>query len=102
MSTLGIIFFVLLVLASRVALPATGIVGYSPMLLFPHKVAIGILEDAFEDGIYPDPRNGFDGKAGALEFLRELTEEDFGQDPAKWREWFKQCSREMLDPGRHT
>jgi hypothetical protein len=42
-------------------------------------------------------RTAFDGKAGALEFLRDLTEEDFGEDTARWRDWFKRCSREMLD-----
>jgi hypothetical protein len=67
------------------------------MRLHPHEIAIRILEDAFEDGIYPDPRTAFDGKAGALEFLRDLTQEDFGEDAARWREWFRRCSREMLD-----
>jgi hypothetical protein len=67
------------------------------MRLFPHEVAIGILEDAFEEGTYPDPRTAFDGKEGALSFLRDLTGEDFGYDTAKWRDWFKRCSREMLD-----
>ena len=71
------------------------------MRLHPHEIAIGILEDAFvyKDGEepYPDPRAAFDGKADALSFLRDLTEEDFGEDTARWREWFRECSREMLD-----
>ena len=67
------------------------------MRLHPHEIALGILEDAFEDGFYPDPRTAFDGKAGALEFLRDLTEEDFGEDTSRWRDWFQRCSREMLD-----
>jgi hypothetical protein len=67
------------------------------MRLSPPEIAIRILEDAFEDGIYPDPRTAFDGKAGALEFLRDLTEEEFGSDTAKWRDWFSRCPRDMLD-----
>ena len=67
------------------------------MRLHPHEIAIGILEDAFDGGDYPDPRSAFDGKAGALAFLRDLTEEDFGEDTSRWRDWFQRCSREMLD-----
>jgi hypothetical protein len=67
------------------------------MRLLPHEIAILILEDAFEDGIYPDPRTAFEGKEDALSFLRDLTEEDFGYDTAGWRDWFKRCTREMLD-----
>ena len=69
------------------------------MQLSPEEIAIRILGDAFDDdvGIDPDPRTAFDGKAGALEFLRDLTEEDLGSDAGKWREWFARCPREMLD-----
>ncbi len=67
------------------------------MRLHPHEVAIGILDDEFETGIFPDPNSTFDGKAGALEFLRSLTEEDFGHDCVKWRQWFSSCPRDMLD-----
>jgi hypothetical protein len=70
------------------------------MQLRPHEIAIAILEDAFvykdDEQPYPDPRTAFDGKADALAFLRDLTDVDFGYDTAKWREWFEQCSREML------
>jgi hypothetical protein len=67
------------------------------MQLFPHEIAIGILGDEFEDGAFPGPRDAFDGREDALDFLRELTEEDLGEDVARWRAWFGACSREMLD-----
>ena len=67
------------------------------MRLRPHELAIGILGDEFESGIFPSPNDAFDGKDGAREFLRGLTEEDFGDDCAKWRCWFNACSQEMLD-----
>src|SRR5687767_13784202 len=67
------------------------------MRLYPHEIALGILEDAFEDGIIPDPRTAFDGKPDALAFLRELTEEDFGEDIARWRDWFRRGSPAMLE-----
>lgn len=67
------------------------------MNLLPHEVAIGILGDEFESGIFPDPRTAFDGKGEALSFLRNLTEEDFGHDCQKWRDWFRACPQEMLD-----
>src|SRR6476469_6946117 len=67
------------------------------MQLFHHEIAIGILGDEFEDGPFPDPRYAFDGREDALDFLRDLTEEDFGEDVARWRAWFLACSSEMLD-----
>jgi hypothetical protein len=66
------------------------------MRLLPHEVAIGILGDEFEEGLFPDPRTAFDGKEDALAFLRSLTEEDFGDDCERWRDWFRNCSSEML------
>ena len=67
------------------------------MRLRPHEVAIGILGDEFEPGIFPDPNDAFDGKAEGLAFLRSLIEEDFGDECAKWRSWFNACSWEMLE-----
>jgi hypothetical protein len=71
------------------------------MQLRPHEIAIRILDDAFvyadDEQPCPDPRTAFDGKADALAFLCDLTEEDFGADAAGWRDWFEQCPREMLD-----
>jgi hypothetical protein len=67
------------------------------MRALPHEIAIGILGNEFEPGFFPDPNSVFDGKEGAREFLRNLTEEDFGDDCVKWRVWFQACSREMLD-----
>jgi hypothetical protein len=67
------------------------------MQLHPHEVAIGILGDEFESGIFPDPNSAFDGKLGALEFLRILTEQDFGLDCVEWRKWFSSCPQDMLD-----
>lgn len=66
------------------------------MQLFPHEIAIGILGDEFEDGCFPDPRTAFEDRQDALDFLRELTEEDFGDDVHRWRAWFSACPREML------
>ena len=66
----------------------------------PHEIALGILEEAFvyEDGEwpFPDPRTAFDGKEDAVSFLRELPEEDLGDDAAAWRGWFADTSPEML------
>lgn len=66
----------------------------------PHEIAIGILADEFADEDFPeprlDPRTSFGGREGALEFLRGLTEEDFGADVARWRAWFRDCPADLL------
>lgn len=67
------------------------------MRLLPYEIAIGILGDEFEPGIFPDSDSAFDGKAGALEYLQNLTEEDFGYDCAKWRNWFDKCPRDLFE-----
>ena len=66
------------------------------MRLHLHEVAIGIVGDEFEEDYFPDPRTAFDGRDDALEFLRELTEQDFGADVAKWRAWFAACPQDLL------
>lgn len=57
------------------------------MQLSPHEVAIGILANEFGEGYSPDPRTCFT-REEAIEFLRDLTGEEFGADAAQWKAWF--------------
>lgn len=57
------------------------------MRALPHEIALIVLGDDVEDGLFPDPNNAFT-REEAHAFLCHLTAEDFGFNEPAWRRWF--------------
>lgn len=69
------------------------------MRAHPHEIAVGFFDGRWEvpNGSYfPDPRGAFEDADDALQFLKDLTGEDFGKNAALWEEWFKNCPADWI------
>ena len=65
--------------------------------MLPHELDIAILKGEFDYGDCPDPvqRQQID-RERALEFLKMLTGEDFGDDGLAWQQWFADAGGEFV------